>query len=108
MAQPIDSLVREDSARSSNEERRASTRHPANVRVRCMPASTTDNPPIWTAQVRDLSNHGIGLILPKAPGHGMLIEIELKRKNGTFVRTLLARVVHEEPETSKSVIVGCA
>jgi hypothetical protein len=108
MPHPSDAPEREDLARCTNEERRASTRRPANVRVRCVPFKTADSPPIWTAQVHDVSLLGIGLILPYPPGHGTLIEIELTRKSGTFVRKVLARVVHQERESSKTYVVGCA
>jgi hypothetical protein len=93
---------------SINEERRSSPRLPGNLRARCMPMGTVDNPPIWTAGVRDLSAYGIALVLPKGPGQSMLMEVELLRRNGVFVRTILARVVHEERESSQSYLVGCA
>jgi hypothetical protein len=108
MRQPTEFLEGEDAAPSTNGDRRAFRRHPVNACLRCKPVKSGDTPPIWTAQVRDLSNLGIGLVLPEAPGYGTLLEIELKRKNGTIVRNVLARVVHEERESSKSFAVGCA
>jgi hypothetical protein len=108
MPHPTDLPEREDSTRCTNEERRASRRRPANVRVRCMPFKTGDSPPIWTAQVRDVSRLGIGLILPHPAGPGTLIEIELTQKSGALVRNVLARVVHQERESSKTYVVGCA
>jgi hypothetical protein len=108
MPQSIDSLEQEGSAWCTNEERRASPRHPANVRVLCRMVTGGVAPPMWTAQVRELSTYGIGLVLPQSPGLGQLLGIELTRKNGTFVRTVLARVVHQERESRQSFIVGCA
>lgn len=107
MEQMIDVLEREETTRSTNEERRAATRYPANVRVRCTPLRG-DTPVIWTAQVRDLSALGVGLVLPQCPGLSVLLEIELTRKNGTFVRNVLARVVHEAQEPGQPAFVGCA
>jgi hypothetical protein len=108
MAHPIDSLEQQDSEWCTNEDRRASPRHPANVRVQCRLVTGGAATPLWTAQVRELSKFGLGLVLPKAPGLGQLLGIELARKNGTFVRTVMARVVHEERESSQAFIAGCA
>jgi hypothetical protein len=108
MPQSIDAAQQEDSAWSTNEDRRASPRHAANVRVLCRLVTGGAAPPIWTAQVRELSTYGIGLLLPKAPGLGQLLGIELACNNGTFVRTIMARVVHEERESSQAFVVGCA
>ncbi|HWY88285.1 MAG TPA: PilZ domain-containing protein, partial [Gemmataceae bacterium] len=65
-------------------------------------------PAIWTVQVRELSTLGISLILPRPTGIGQLLGIELTRKNGSFVRTVLARVVHEARESSHAFVVGAA
>jgi hypothetical protein len=107
MPQPIDFLEKEDIGWSLSEDRRASPRHPAKVRVLCKLVTRGTAPPIWTAHVRDLSTFGIGLILPKPPGLGQRLEIELARKNGTFVGTVMARVVHEARESSQSFFAGC-
>ena len=107
MPQPSD-LLEQDSAWSSHEDRRASARHPSNVRVLCRLLANGAAPPIWTVQVRDLSAYGIGLVLPRSTGLGQLLGIELARKNGNFVRTVLARVVHEVRESSQTFLVGAA
>src|SRR4029079_13983640 len=78
------------------------------VRVRCVPVTNAADPPVWSAQVRDVSALGLGLLLPHGPGMSTLLEVELTRKNGTPVRKMLARVVHEVRESSKSYVVGCA
>src|SRR5437868_710027 len=83
-------LGKKDSVWSTNEDRRACLRHPAKVRVACRLVTDGAAVPIGTAQVRDLSTLGIGLILPKPPGFGVCLEIELARQNGTFVRSVLA------------------
>jgi hypothetical protein len=108
MPQVIGFLEKEETAWSTTEDRRASLRHPAKLRVQCGLVTNTADPPIWTTQVSNLSAFGIGLILPKAPGLGQLLEIELARKHGTLVRTALARVVHNSRESSKSFLAGCA
>jgi hypothetical protein len=109
MPQSVHCLEQEDSGWPANEDRRASPRHPAtDVRVACRLVTGGAAPPIWTAQVRELSTYGIGLVLPKAPGLAQLLGIELARKNGTFVRSVMARVVHQVRESSRSFIAGCA
>jgi hypothetical protein len=108
MPQSLDSLEQEGSAWCSSEDRRASPRHAASVRVLCRLVTGGVAPPMWTAPVRELSTYGIGLILPQAPGLGQLLGIELTRKNGTLVRNVLARIVHQQRESRQSFIVGCA
>jgi hypothetical protein len=108
MPQSMDSLEQEGDAWCTSEDRRASPRHPANVRVLCRLVTGGVAPPIWTAQVRELSTYGIGLVLPQAPGLGQLLGIELTRKNGTFVRTVLARIVHQAQESRQSFVIGGA
>jgi hypothetical protein len=93
---------------SLTEDRRASPRHPASIRVSCQLLDDDAAGPGWTAQVRELSTFGIGLVMPEPPGHGQLLAIELARANGTFVRNILARVVHEVRESPRSFMVGCA
>ena len=107
MPQPIDFLEQEDTPWSTNEDRRASPRHPTDLRVVCRQLTIGTAPLIWTAQVRNLSAFGIGLIVPKAPGLSQRLEIELAGKNGTLVRTIQARVVHQTWESRQSYFAGC-
>jgi hypothetical protein len=108
MPQAIDYLDKEDTSWYTTEDRRVSCRHESKLRVLCSLVTNDADSPIWTNQVRDLSAFGIGLILPKVPGLGQLLHVELARKNGTPVRTVLARVVHKSRVSSKSCDVGCA
>lgn len=108
MPQPTEILARDETTWPGGEDRRASRRHAAHARVCCMPATKGALPPIWSATIRDLSAFGVGLTMPIAPGHGQILAIELKRKNGAFVRTILARVVHEARESSQAFVIGCA
>jgi PilZ domain len=108
MPQLFPVLDEERYAWSASEDRRASPRRPAKIRVSCRLLTSDAAAPSWTAQVRELSAFGIGLMLSKPPGHGQLLAIELARTNGTVVRNVLARVVHEVRESSQSYIVGCA
>jgi hypothetical protein len=109
MLDTLGQLQSDNSTLISNEDRRAGARYRANVRVSCVPVKTINTPPpVWSGQVVNLSNYGIGMVLPKTLGNGQLLEIDLRRKNGSLVRIMLARVVHEAQETSKSCYVGCA
>ena len=74
MPQTIAFLEKEDATWPTMEDRRASFRHPAKLRALCSLVTNCAAPPIWTTPVRDLSAFGIGLILPKSPGLGQLLE----------------------------------
>lgn len=91
----------------TSNERRSSPRYPAPLRVRCVALKGEDKI-TWTAQVRDLSTLGIGLLLPERPELTALLEIELVNRNGVLVRPLLARVVYIEEESGGVWHVGCA
>jgi hypothetical protein len=108
MTQPLDFLEQADAPWSKHEERRASPRLPAKLRAQCRLLTSDAAAPAFAVQVRELSNYGIGLILPKPPGLGQLLDIELARANGTRVRGILARVVHEARESSQAIFVGGA
>src|SRR5438128_2541898 len=108
MAQASSYLEREELDWSDTLDRRHSPRYPYKARVRCLPITNAADRPQWSAQVRDVSALGIGLLLPQGPGMSTLLEIELTRKNGALVRTMLARVVHEVRESSQSFVIGCA
>ncbi len=108
MPHPIEILERDEPTWTAGDDRRASRRHAAHARVCCMPATKGSLPPIWSAAIRDLSSFGVGLNMPIAPGHGQILAIELKSHSGAFLRTILARVVHEARETSQSFLIGCA
>src|SRR5437763_7969509 len=104
----VESRERDETPWSAHEARRASPRHAAKVRVRCALAADHAAASPWSVPVRNLSTHGIGLLVPKAPGLGQLLDIDLARRDGAFVRKVLARVVHEARESSQSFFAGAA
>jgi hypothetical protein len=106
MSKSLAAAEAEAALRSSNEERRASVRRRAKLRVPCRLASDPAGAG-WRARVRDVSTLGIGLILPGPLEMGALLEVELQRANGVLVRTVLARVVHVMDD-GKTWTVGCA
>jgi hypothetical protein len=92
---------------SSSEERRASVRHRVPLRVAFRLVDDAGGC-AGEAPVRDLSNLGIGLILPQPLQLSALVDIELRSARSLLVRPVLARVVHIVEETLRSWIVGCA
>src|SRR5205085_12212115 len=99
-------VQREETCWSTSEDRRSSRRHAATLRVQCRPLAAGAES--LAVQVRNVSAYGVGLVLPKAPGLGQLLAIELARKDGTFVRGVMARVVHETRESSRAFFAGAA
>ncbi len=99
-------IQREEIGWSTTEDRRSSRRHAASLRVQCRLLAVGGE--TWAGQVRNLSTYGIGLVLPKPPGLGQLLAIELARKDGTVMRGIMARVVHETRESSRAFVAGGA
>lgn len=100
-------LLKESEPRSTNEDRRAEIRIQAAALVRCLPKSGGEETP-WLAQVKDISTLGIGLVLDRRLDFGDLLEIELTRPGGGFLRAVMARCVHVEDTTHGTWIAGCA
>jgi hypothetical protein len=96
----------EPEGRASNEERRATVRYRSTLSACCRTLS--ENNTSWRARVRDVSALGIGLALRDRLEPGRLIEIDLERTPGNVIRSLLARVVHVQPDVGSDWMAGCA
>ena len=85
-------------------ERRASVRYYDSMGDLCTVATCYER--VW-ALVRDISTHGIGLILNSRiePGTPLTIEMRTKDQEGSLA--LLARVVHATRRSEFSWLVGC-
>jgi hypothetical protein len=104
-ALPVDEVEAAD--QPPGEERRVSVRFPTRLQTAVQPVGPVVLGP-WPARVRDISAHGIGLVLPHPLEPGTLLTAELGSPGGDRVRTVLARVVHVTARDRGEWIVGCA
>jgi hypothetical protein len=102
---PVEEL--ETTARPPCEERRVSVRFPTSLQAE-LHAVRPASPAPWLARVRDISAHGIGLVLPHPVEPGALLTGDLESPTRNLVRTILARVVHVTSHERGEWIVGCA
>jgi hypothetical protein len=101
-------MTEECFAPSSGAERRAWVRYPCNLETLCQPGEGRLDQPWWFAKVRDLSQHGIGLILNRPFELGDQLTVALYSPTLDVSRTLEARVAHIEPAEPGTWVVGCA
>jgi hypothetical protein len=85
-------------------ERRASVRFQCSNRASCSSLAPFER---LNGAMRDISKHGIALVLGTSIREGIELVIDLKTKNPGICLTLLARVVHSRPEEEGTWIVGC-
>jgi hypothetical protein len=92
-------------ALSANEERRSSVRHRVSFELVCRQSNGGGD---IKARVRDVSNLGVGMVLPVRVEAGTLLEIELQGPTGRLIRRTLGRVAHVDQEQRGMWLVGCA
>lgn len=102
-------------ARGSNGEststvtdRRARVRYAVLLDVSCQPVGAQKSDYTWAGKVRDISTHGIGLLLRRRFERGAILSIDVQGAGDLPSRTLLARVVHAQPQPQGYWVVGCA
>lgn len=61
---------------------------------------------LGTAQVRDLSHQGIGLLSPHAIPAGSILTVELPNQAQTFWQLKLVRVAHATPQPENGWLIG--
>jgi hypothetical protein len=86
-------------------ERRATPRHPSNLKVVCYPAGAglTERRQV---RLRDVSRGGLGLLTDRRWGPGTNLIFELWVRGA--LRTARARVVHATSHLGGSFLIGCA
>jgi serine/threonine protein kinase len=112
----IQDLTQKTSGRAENgsklshgKERRVSVRYPysmgtvCNVDLSTTAAMTEDF--FWPAIVRDLSEHGIGLLLARRFEQGTVLSVELPKKKEASAR--LIKVTRVSPEKLGHWVLGC-
>jgi serine/threonine protein kinase len=94
---------------SQGKERRVAVRYPysmgtvCNVDLSTTAAMTEDL--IWPAIVRDLSEHGIGLLLARRFEQGTVLSVELQKKKEASAH--LIKVTRVSPEKLGHWVLGC-
>ncbi|MCI0457262.1 MAG: PilZ domain-containing protein [Gemmataceae bacterium] len=106
MAEPLTPFEPDLDGNFYGVERRAAVRQPAALWASCRTAR--DGPGRWRAHVRDISPYGAGLSVAYPFETGALLRLEIESHDLNMVRTLLARVVHAQPEASDTWGIGCA
>jgi hypothetical protein len=87
-------------------ERQAAVRHPCLLEITCRRADL-DAGDRWVAPVRDLSEEGIGLVLPFALEPGVRLRLEMPFPGESQPRTLEASVAHSTERAEGGFAVGC-
>jgi hypothetical protein len=87
-------------------DRRASPRYACNLDTFCQPGTGKVDDFWWRARVRDISLHGISLIVGKRfePGIGLLVELPGPRRN---LAALQVQVMHSTPYAEGRWVTGC-
>src|SRR5205823_8668652 len=85
-------------------ERRASVRYQCSNRASCSSLAPFER---LSGCLRDISTHGLALVLGASVREGTELVVDLKTRNPGICLTLLARVVHTTPEDEGKWIIGC-
>jgi serine/threonine protein kinase len=80
-------------------ERRRAMRHPCRLETSCWVIGG-DPKTDWKAKLKDVSKHGVSLLLSRRFEPGTVLHLELRGAGATVVSRLLMKVVHAEPHAS--------
>src|SRR5438128_11892655 len=106
MSEPSLTLQAESVVQPRVRERRIAVPYLLDQRTPCqVPVSLESR--VWQAEIRNLSECGIGLLLSQQLEPGTLLALELQNPSANLCRTLLAVVVYSEPDTQGDWLVGC-
>lgn len=89
------------------QDRRRAPRYPSSAEILYYPA-TSPRTEARSARVYDLSDSGIGLLLPHAIERGVLLFIELPATESSPSSVVCARVAHSSPQEDGEFLVGCS
>lgn len=99
-------VVPSPSPQGPTPERRASIRQRFDWDVTCE-LSSYGVSERWSAQVRDISSDGLGLVIDRPFDVGTILEIELMSRDGSIGYTIVARVTRSEALGDGRVLAGC-
>jgi len=90
---------------ADHNDKRAAERFPVSANVTCSFASPVleDFGPV---KIKNISTHGVGMIVPQALAAGMLLAVKLVNPAKNFCKTVLVRVVHTTPQSGGMCLVG--
>jgi hypothetical protein len=89
------------------EERRAWLRYVCDLATICRPAQNAENEP-FLARVRNISRGGMYVSLDQYFESGSILSVELPTEEGLPLCTLLACVIHAEPQYGGDWALGCS
>ncbi|MCS6852176.1 MAG: PilZ domain-containing protein [Gemmataceae bacterium] len=89
-------------------ERRHWVRYPCNLETLYQPGDGRLDQRWWFAKVRDISGHGIGLVLGRRFSPGTHLTLALHSPAQQFSRTLEVVVVHAQPHAEGGWLIGCS
>src|SRR2546422_9995823 len=93
----------------SGVECRIALRHLSQLETTCQPvAARGDDDPVWSADVRDISVRGIGLLLKRRFERGAILAIEMPATDLESAYTRLAKVVHTTAYGNGKWLLGCS
>jgi hypothetical protein len=87
-------------------ERRAWIRYPRRLRTLWQQFGSRQEDS-WTAELRDISKSGLGLVVDRSFPPGSVLTVRLQTGANRFSRTMLVRVKHCEPQPGGTWHVGC-
>lgn len=83
-------------------------RFPCGLETTCQPIAARGNEePFWTAQIRDLSVGGVGVVLNRRFERGAGLAIEIPETTSCPATTLMGRVVHTTSMPGGQWLHGC-
>ena len=106
-----DHVVTSSPAESSSRaaDRRGVVRHCWDQEALCEPPPALGGAePGWPARVRDISVHGLSLIMDRWVSPETLLQVELVSSSEEFWAYRLVRVSHTTRQVDGSCLVGCA
>ena len=88
-------------------ERRAWIRYPRRLLTMWQLFGSSRQEDSWTAQLRDVSQTGIGLVVNRTFPPGTVLTVRLQTGSRKFSRTMLVRVKHSAAQANGDWVIGC-
>jgi c-di-GMP-binding flagellar brake protein YcgR len=92
--------------RNDPSDQRLWMRFPCNIRATVQKVASPESP-AEAARVLNISATGIGILVPQLIDTGALLSVELQPAGGKEPRTMLACVVHVNPQANGEFALGC-
>lgn len=96
-----------ESAVTEESERRVVVRFPSNSRAVCSHPLIPKEGHVWSAQVRDVSAQGVGLLLDRSFPPGTILMVILRNPARKFFRAVSVMVMHGRQQEDGHWLLGC-